>query len=101
MIGASAAVFGIVGAHVYTSICSKRHPSSMDAMEKLFWLTCISMELVGTPFTLDQVSLLFEDNIDHASHLCGFVGGFSLAFLWEHWHRKPDKANNQAIVTSL
>jgi membrane associated rhomboid family serine protease len=73
----------------------------MDAREKIFWLIRISMELLGTPFTLDQVSLLFEDNIDHASHLCGFVGGFSLAFLWEHWHRKPDKAIHQAISPSL
>jgi membrane associated rhomboid family serine protease len=101
IIGASAAVFGVVGAHVYTLVCSKSHPASMgDALSLIFWMTTIAMEFDLTPFSLDQVSLLFEDNIDHASHVCGFVGGFLLAAMWEYWHRPKTTLEHATIICS-
>jgi membrane associated rhomboid family serine protease len=86
MIGSSAAVFGVVGAHVYAALCSTSHPAKMGTQAQLMWLGKIGMELARTPFSLDQMSLIAaddEDNIDHASHLCGFIGGFLLAALWD------------------
>ena len=88
MIGASAAVYGIVGAQVYTGLVSKRHPASMDSFTTLFWLGLLATEILATPYTLDRVALLFEDSIDHASHVFGFAGGFVLAACWEGWHQR-------------
>uniref|UniRef100_A0A6U9W7X7 Peptidase S54 rhomboid domain-containing protein n=1 Tax=Pseudo-nitzschia australis TaxID=44445 RepID=A0A6U9W7X7_9STRA len=83
-IGSSAAVYGVVGAHVYVSLCCREHPAKMDMRAKTIWLGRIAMELAKTPLSLEQISLLENgDNIDHASHICGFVGGFFLAFVWD------------------
>jgi membrane associated rhomboid family serine protease len=83
MIGSSAAVFGVVGAHIYVALCNQNHPAQMDPKSQMLWLVKIAMELSRTPFSLDQISSLDnEDNIDHASHFCGFVGGIILAATW-------------------
>mmetsp|Transcript_4341 Transcript_4341/g.12472 ORF Transcript_4341/g.12472 Transcript_4341/m.12472 type:complete len:360 (+) Transcript_4341:2260-3339(+) len=83
-IGSSAAVYGVVGAHVYASLCCRDHPAEMDVKTKTIWLAKIGMELARTPLSLEQISSLdAADNIDHASHICGFIGGFFLAFLWD------------------
>eukprot|EP00536_Pseudo-nitzschia_multiseries_P009118 jgi/Psemu1/306308/fgenesh1_kg.248_\ len=82
-IGSSAAVYGVIGAHVYASLCCRQHPAEMDLRAKTIWLGKIGMELAKTPLSLEQISLLEGDNIDHASHLCGFIGGFFLAFVWD------------------
>ena len=87
MIGASAAVFGVVGAHIYTAVCSDRHPATIDSITLLLWLGKVAMEFAWTPFSLDHISMLFEDSIDHSSHVCGFIGGFLLAVVWDEWHR--------------
>jgi membrane associated rhomboid family serine protease len=82
-IGSSAAVFGVVGAYIYSVFCNRQHPARMDSQSLMLWLAKIAMELSRTPFSLDQLSLLNNvDNIDHAAHICGFVGGFSLAAVW-------------------
>lgn len=89
MIGSSAAVFGVVGAHVYAALFCRDHPAGMDSKAQMLWLIKVGMELARTPFSLDHISLLDkEDNIDHASHLCGFVGGFFLAVVWDFLSRK-------------
>eukprot|EP00539_Tryblionella_compressa_P002053 CAMPEP_0178733560 /NCGR_PEP_ID=MMETSP0744-20121128/856_1 /TAXON_ID=913974 /ORGANISM="Nitzschia punctata, Strain CCMP561" /LENGTH=284 /DNA_ID=CAMNT_0020385743 /DNA_START=84 /DNA_END=938 /DNA_ORIENTATION=+ len=90
MIGSSAAVFGVIGAHMYAALCSAEHPAQMDAKAQLMWLGKIAMELARTPFSLEQISLLMdsEDNIDHASHVCGFVGGLLLAGIWDAFARR-------------
>lgn len=84
MIGSSAAVFGVIGAHVYVAFFARdHHPARMDSRGQLIWLVKIGMDLVRTPFSLDEISSLDkDDNIDHASHLCGFVGGMLLAAVW-------------------
>mmetsp|Transcript_18771 Transcript_18771/g.46599 ORF Transcript_18771/g.46599 Transcript_18771/m.46599 type:complete len:311 (+) Transcript_18771:321-1253(+) len=83
VIGASAAVYGVVGAHLYTAVYCTNHPSQMEVYSKLIWLFKIGMELVETPLTLEQLSIQWRgENIDHASHVCGFLGGFFLAFVW-------------------
>jgi membrane associated rhomboid family serine protease len=100
IVGASAAVYGVVGAQIYTALLSKRHPAKMRPIDQLFWFSRIAMEFGGTPFSLDEVSLLLEDNIDHASHLFGFVGGFLLAATWEYcWHRDqgPEEGSTDNI----
>ena len=84
VIGSSAAVFGVVGAHVYAALCCSDHPAEMDFRAKTIWLGKIGIELAKTPLSLEQISLLEPgDNIDHASHICGFMGGFFLAFVWD------------------
>jgi membrane associated rhomboid family serine protease len=90
MIGSSATVFGVVGAHVYVALLSRGHPAQMDSKAQLMWLGKVGMELARTPFSLDAISLLNnEDNIDHASHLCGFIGGLLLAAVWDSFsHQK-------------
>lgn len=89
MIGSSAAVFGVVGAHVYAALLSRDHPAQMDSKVQLMWLGKVGMELARTPFSLDAISSLNnEDNIDHASHLCGFIGGFVLAAVWDYFSRR-------------
>jgi len=83
IIGASAAVYGVVGAYLYTALYCKDHPAEMDNHTKAIWLFKIGMELIETPLTLEQLSIQWRgENIDHASHFCGFVGGFILAFVW-------------------
>lgn len=88
-IGSSAAVFGVVGAHVYAAFCNRQHPARMDSKAQMLWLVKIAMELSRTPFSLDQISSLPDgDNIDHAAHFCGFVGGFLLAAVWHGISKK-------------
>jgi membrane associated rhomboid family serine protease len=97
-IGASAAVYGVVGAHVYAAIFIPNHPATMDARAQAVWLGTIAIEFSKTPFSLEQLTKLGRwssnnttideyDNIDHASHLCGFVGGVLLAALWDRFSR--------------
>jgi membrane associated rhomboid family serine protease len=101
MIGSSAAVFGVVGAYIYAACCNRQHPARMDSQAQFLWLAAkIAMELSRTPFSLDQLSLLNnEDNIDHASHFCGFVGGFLLAALWHALSRKWRNDERQFYYT--
>lgn len=99
IIGSSAAVFGVVGAHVYVATCSRSHPAEMDARAKTIWLMKIGMELAKTPLSLKKISSLEGgDNIDHASHFCGFVGGFFLAFVWDRVFARRRPNNNENRV---
>lgn len=84
IIGSSAAVYGIVGAHLYAALYCKNHPAELDVRSKAIWLFKIGMEVANTPFTLAQLSMRErgQSNIDHASHFCGLWGGFCLAFVW-------------------
>jgi membrane associated rhomboid family serine protease len=83
MIGSSAAVFGVGGAYVYVALCNRQHPALMDSQTIMLWLAQIAVDFSRTPFYLDQLSLQENgDKIDHASHFCGFVGGFALAAVW-------------------
>ena len=97
-IGASGAVYGVIGAQVYTGLISTIHPGSMDLLTCMYWCVQILTAIRGTPFTLHHFSwnswwLSDSDpfhgdadddgRIDHASHLFGFMGGFILAYLWE------------------
>jgi membrane associated rhomboid family serine protease len=84
IIGSSAAVFGIVGAHVYAALGCTNHPAEMDIQAKTIWLVKIGMELSETPLSLEQISMQKGgDNIDHASHFCGCLSGFFLALVWD------------------
>jgi len=84
--GASAAVCGVVGAHLYTANVSSRHPSTMDVLTKILWLGFVWTEVAGTPLSLEQLSKIVADRIDHAAHLSGLIGGFILAWVWENAH---------------
>jgi membrane associated rhomboid family serine protease len=100
MIGASAAVFGVVGAHVYAAVFAPDHPAKMDPRTQAVWLCAIAVEFSMTPFSLEQITKVGRwsssnideyDDIDHASHLCGFVGGFVLAILWDRFSKRWDQ----------
>ena len=95
IIGSSAAVFGVVGAHVYAALWCRDHPAEMGVRAKTIWLAKIGMELAKTPLSLEQISLLERgDNIDHASHICGFMSGLFLAFVWDRVFSRRRRYNH-------
>jgi membrane associated rhomboid family serine protease len=91
-IGASGAVFGVLGARLYTSIFSSYH-NKLSSTEKLYFLAIICYEASLTPVQLDSLWDLFVmgDKIDHAGHLLGFLSGFMIAFCI---HRLQSKRRN-------
>ncbi|KAG7353168.1 rhomboid family protein [Nitzschia inconspicua] len=96
LIGSSAAVFGVIGAHCYEALCDRDHPAKMDFRAQMLCILKIGMELSRTPLSLDQISSLGDDdNIDHASHFCGFLGGFLLAAVWHVLSRKWRRHGSQ------
>jgi len=99
IIGSSAAVFGIVGAHVYAALCCTNHPAEMDIQAKTIWLVKIGMELSKTPLSLEHISMQKGgDNIDHASHFCGCLSGFFLALVWDRvFHGRKHESRIQDV----
>jgi membrane associated rhomboid family serine protease len=90
-VGASAAVYGVVGSYVYTALCCRRHPAALDKFAIIFWSFLFLQELRGTPFSLEHIALPSEDNVDHAAHAFGCLGGFLLAYSWDLWGRTKDQ----------
>jgi len=91
-IGASGAVYGVIGAHLYTSCIVRnknRHPGYIDPYTLLIQLMRVFHEFSSIPFSIDALIsndngyFIAEDNIDHMAHLSGFLGGILLASLWD------------------
>jgi len=79
-IGASGAIFGIVGAMVYILLVNKGRLQNISSRQiLLFTLFSLYGGIVNT-------------NIDNVAHIGGFIGGIILALLF---YRKPIKQNNQ------
>lgn len=79
-LGASGAVFGILGSRIITSILSPFH-SRLNHWDKIFIIAQIAQELSETPLSLSDLSLSWADGIDHACHLFGFFSGAMIAFI--------------------
>jgi membrane associated rhomboid family serine protease len=86
-LGASGAVFGVLGARFYTSLFSRRTHSPLSQTEILYLVAILAYEASLTPIQLQNLWDLFVmgDNIDHAGHLLGFFTGFLLAFIIQRW----------------
>merc|ERR1712232_221134 len=85
-IGASGAVYGILGSHLYTSCFiqdKNRHPGHIDLYTLSTQLTRIYYEFSSTPFSINDLITIKHDRIDHSAHLWGFLGGFLLAGLYD------------------
>jgi len=81
-IGASGAVYGVVGARIYTAIWSPYHsPLNYDDLKTLVCL--IGEELPRVSWSLD--SLTTENFVDYTAHLFGFVTGMAAAWMWDKW----------------
>jgi membrane associated rhomboid family serine protease len=92
-LGASGAVFGVLGARFYTSLFSRRTHSPLSQTEILYLVAILAYEASLTPIQLRNLWDLFVmgDNIDHAGHLLGFLSGFLLAFFIHRWQIYKDR----------
>jgi membrane associated rhomboid family serine protease len=92
-LGASGAVFGVLGARFYTSLFSRRTHSPLSQTEILYLVAILAYEASLTPIQLQNLWDLFVmgDNIDHAGHLLGFFTGFLLAFIIQRWQVYKEK----------
>ncbi len=81
-VGASGAVYGVVGARIYTAIWSPYHPP-LNVNDVKTLLCLIGEEL---PRSFDMAT---ESMVDHSAHLFGFA-----AWMWDTWliyrRRKQD-----------
>jgi membrane associated rhomboid family serine protease len=86
-VGASGAVYGVVGARIYTAIWSPYHPP-LNVNDVKTLLCLIGEEL---PRSFDMAT---ESMVDHSAHLFGFVTGMVTAWMWDTWliyrRRKQD-----------
>lgn len=82
-IGASGAVYGVVGARIYTAIWSPYHaPLSGDDLKALLCL--VADELPRVSWSLESLATT-ESMVDHAAHLFGFVTGMACSWMWDKW----------------
>jgi len=80
LIGASGAVYGMVGARMYTGLFSPYHaPLNMDDLRIV--LSLLGEELPRAPLSLDWV--VSESFLDHSAQLFGFITGMVTACLWD------------------
>lgn len=77
-VGASGAIFGIMGARVYTSIFDSLWHRKMTSAETTSMVVYVAMEFLLVPIQLDTVNVL-DDNVDHVAHAGGFVSGMLIA----------------------
>jgi membrane associated rhomboid family serine protease len=86
-VGASGAVYGVMGARLYTSLFSVYH-SSLCSNDMIFLTLSIAHEFRNSPIQLDNLWDMFVvgnnggERVDHASHVFGLLSGILLAFLW-------------------
>jgi membrane associated rhomboid family serine protease len=81
-IGASGAIYGVVGARIYTAIWSPYHePLNVDDLRTLLCL--VGEEVSQVPWSLDTLST--QSFVDHTAHVFGFVTGMVTAYLWDTW----------------
>jgi len=86
-VGASGAVYGIMGARIYTSLFSPNH-SRLNSNDIFFLILQLAYELQNTPIDLNDLWQIFVigkdgDRVDHASHVFGLLCGSILAFIWK------------------
>lgn len=92
-LGASGAVFGVLGARFYTTLFSRRTHSSLSQTEILYFVAILAYEASLAPIQLQNLwdSFVMGDNIDHAGHLLGFFTGFFLACFIQRWQVYKEK----------
>jgi membrane associated rhomboid family serine protease len=86
-IGASGVIYGWMGMRLFTSLFS-RHHSKMSNVDYFFLIGTFAHDLSKSPLTLDELSIstfLDGDNVDHAAHFFGAVGGIILALIILLW----------------
>lgn len=80
-VGASGAVYGVVGARIYTALWSPNH-ASLDANDVRTLLCLMGEEL---PRSFDSTMGGSNAMVDHTAHLFGFVTGMATAWMWDTW----------------
>jgi membrane associated rhomboid family serine protease len=76
-LGASGAVYGVVGARIYTAIWSPYH-KSLNTSDLMMLVYLIVEEM---PRAIDMMRTTFI-TVDHTGHLFGFVTGMVTAWAW-------------------
>ena len=91
-IGASGAVFGVLGARLFTSFFSPYH-SRLSQTETLYFLAIVAYEASLTPVQLNSLWDLFVmgDTVDHAGHFFGLLSGIILAYGFQRLQSKRDR----------
>jgi len=85
-IGASGAVFGVMGAMLYTSIIGSPWHSKMGSLRMSMMLCHLAYELqLAFQFAVQKplISSIFQDtdNVDHVGHVGGFLSGVVIAIV--------------------
>ena len=84
-IGASGAVFGLVGGHFYLVLAKKGRAAGMSVQRMVLMIA------------LSLYSGFQSVMVNNAAHLGGLLGGFLLAFLLCHVGRLPQERIRQAV----
>lgn len=91
-IGASGAVYGLVGARIYTAIFSPYHPPlNSDDLRALLGLLVEEAPRANWSSLDTVVSTSF---VDHTAHLFGFITGMATAWMWDTWSSYCRKQRN-------
>lgn len=80
-IGASGAVFGVMGARVYTSMANSSNFTKMTRTEAASMFARAAVECSLLPIHFDMLSTIVQDNVDHVGHAAGFVCGLLIGAL--------------------
>ena len=87
-IGASGAVYGVLGARVYTDLLApKAAPQNhtISTVEVVYLATQIALEVAHCPLRLESIDVFMLENVDHVAHAAGFFSGMLLAAAIERW----------------
>lgn len=88
--GASGAVFGILGAMAYTTLLTNSpHHARMQPYQSAMLLLQVAQEVALAQKSTSSLQLskfLFDaDNVDHVAHVAGFVSGVGIAAFLQWW----------------
>jgi len=84
-LGASGAVYGVLGARIYTSYFSMDH-SSINHWDAMLLVANLGYEITQSPLRLQDLwdgMILNGDGIDHCCHIFGLISGFLMSAFFQ------------------
>mmetsp|Transcript_60655 Transcript_60655/g.179863 ORF Transcript_60655/g.179863 Transcript_60655/m.179863 type:complete len:268 (-) Transcript_60655:1173-1976(-) len=88
-LGASGAVYGLLGLRIVTSVLSPFH-RRLSHLDVVLIAAQVAQEISEIPFSLSSLSMKWADGVDHACHLFGLVSGASLG-IFLHYYTQSSK----------